>query len=223
VTTSISKLDQTAPETAIPQWQPATWEDYLFYRDDPGTERTRVFFYREQLFVEIGNEGINHSIVSDLFTVLFAFWFSSRQQVYASYGRCVLEKPRQKAGAPDLVIYVGDNFPRWQSGEPRRINLDQWRVPDLVGEISDTSLATDLDEKKQLYAELGIPEYWVVNVQGNQVFAFQLQEGRYQQCDRSLVLKDLPIVLLEQTLTQLTTQTNGSAALWFQQQIQDIR
>jgi hypothetical protein len=63
----------------------------------------------------------------------------------------------------------------------------------------------------------------VVNVQGNQVFAFQLQEGRYQQCDRSLVLKDLPIVLLEQTLTQLTTQTNGSAALWFQQQIQDIR
>ena len=45
----------------------------------------------------------------------------------------------------------------------------------LVGEISDPTLSTDLDEKKHLYAELGIPEYWVVDVQGKRVFCFHLQ------------------------------------------------
>jgi Uma2 family endonuclease len=47
-------------------------------------------------------------------------------------------------------------------GESRFIDLDRWRVPDLVAEVSDTTLASDLDEKKQLYVALGIPEYWVV-------------------------------------------------------------
>jgi Uma2 family endonuclease len=69
------------------------------------------------------------------------------------------EKPNTKAGTPDLVLYWGEDYPRWQPGESRRIDLNQWRVPNLVGEISDTTLATDLDEKKQLYADLEIPEY----------------------------------------------------------------
>jgi hypothetical protein len=70
-----------------------------------------------------------------------------------------LEKPGTQACAPDLVLYVGVDFPIWQPGEPRRIDLNQWRVPNLVGEISDTNLANDLDQQKHLYAALGIPEY----------------------------------------------------------------
>jgi Uma2 family endonuclease len=113
-----------------------------------------------------------------------------------------------------------DDYPRWQPGEPRRLDLHKWRAPDLVGEISDTSLATDLDEKKQLYAALGISEYWVVDVRGQRVFAFALQsDGKYQACDRSNVLSDLPITLLEQTIVRLSQASNISAAQWFNQQI----
>jgi hypothetical protein len=36
------------------------------------------------------------------------------------------------------------------------IDLDSWRVPDLVAEISDTTLASDLDEEKPHKAALGI-------------------------------------------------------------------
>lgn len=39
-------------------------------------------------------------------------------------------------------------------------------LPDLVGEIADTILSLDLDEQKQLYASLGIAEYWVIDVRG---------------------------------------------------------
>jgi Uma2 family endonuclease len=36
--------------------------------------------------------------------------------------------------------------------------------PPLVVEIADSSLRYDLHEKAALYAEAGVPEYWVVNL-----------------------------------------------------------
>lgn len=100
----------------------------------------------------MGWEGINHATICDLFIILLGFWFSLySEQVASSLGRCLIEKDKETAGAPDLVLYLGDDYPRWQPGQPRRIDLSQGRPPDLVGEISDTILASDLDEKKRLY------------------------------------------------------------------------
>lgn len=83
------------------------------------------------------------------------------------------------------------DFPQWQAGEARRIDLNQWRVPDLVGEIADTTLASDLDQKKRIYADLGIPEYWVIDVKGLIIFAFCLgSDGIYQQSNQSVALTD---------------------------------
>jgi Uma2 family endonuclease len=224
MTASTSTGIQTISTTTFPQWQTATWEDYLTWRDADTPERIRLFFNQNQLLIDMGSEGINHASVSDLFTMLFGFWFNHyRTQTAASFGRCLIEKPNTQAAAPDLVLYIGGNIPKWQPGEPRRIDLTKWRVPDLVGEVSATTLATDLDEKKQLYAALLIPEYWVVNVSGKQVIAFRLQEdGKYQQISNSLALNTLPISLLEQTLERLSQESNINAALWFAQQITQL-
>ena len=71
---------------------------------------------------------------------------------------------------------------------------------------------------------MGIPEYWVIDVRGLRVFAFYLQSnGIYQQCDISLALEGLPIALLDQTLARLKEGTNGSAAAWFAQQINNLK
>jgi Uma2 family endonuclease len=221
---SISTDTEKSLIQAFPRWKAATWEDYLSYRDADIPERVRLFFYQNHLLIDMGAEGINHATVSDLFTLLLGFWFSHfPEQIAASFGRCLLEKANTQAAAPDLVLYIGEGVPQWQQGEPRRIDLNRWRVPDLVGEISDTTLATDLDEKKKLYADLAIPEYWVVNIQGRQVFAFRLQEnGQYQQCHESVALSGLPIDLLAQTLERLSQGSNISAALWFSQQIANL-
>lgn len=209
----------------VPQWKPATWEEYLAYRDAETPERVRLFFYRHFLLIDMGAEGINHSTVSDLFTVLLFIWFSQfPEQTAASFGRCLLEKANTQAAAPDLVLYIGEGVPQWKQGEPRLIDLNKWRIPDLIGEISDTTLASDLDQKKKIYAELKIPEYWVTNIQGRQVFAFRLQEnGTYQQCSESVALSGLPIALLEETLARLDEGTNISAALWFSQQLANLK
>lgn len=224
MTPSNPTLTRTRLDSPFPKWQPATWEEYLAYRDDPTPERMRLFFNQGYLFIEMGAEGINHSRFRELFTMLFAFWFSRRSgQTFDVLGGCLLEKPSKRAASPDLLLYIGKGSPQWQEGEPRRINLDDWRVPDLVGEVGDTTLATDLDEKKQIYAALAIPEYWVIDVRGLRVLAFRLQDdGRYQQCEYSVALEGLPIALLERTLEHLIEGTNGTAALWFAQQIANL-
>ncbi len=170
----------------------------------------------------MGNEGINHSRFNELFSLILFIWFSRQSEVkFDLLGGCVIEKPQTQGAAPDKVLYIGGNSPRWKQGQPRRVNLEEWRVPDLVAEISDTTLAIDLDEKKQLYLALGIPEYWVIDVRGRQVMAFRLIDGLYEQCSESVALKGLPIDLLEQTLAQMDND-NGNAALWFAAQIQDL-
>ncbi len=210
---------------AAPQWTPATWDDYLAWRDNPNLDKdVRLFFNEGYLWVDMGNEGINHARFNELFTLVFGFWFARQPGVLVdSLGGCVLERPNVRSAAPDKILYVGGGSPQWAEEEPRRINLDNWRVPDLVGEIADPTLATDLDEKKQLYAGLGIPEYWVVDIKGRRVLAFYLQEnGRYQQIESSVVLSGLPISLLSQMLEQVNEGNNINAALWFSQQIANL-
>ena len=50
----------------------------------------------------------------------------------------------------------------------------------LAIEVSDSSLQVDLIEKASLYAEAGIVEYWIVDVQGKCVHVFREPEaGKY--------------------------------------------
>ncbi len=220
----MSMLQLNLPESALlprPQhWQLATWEEYLTLRDNAAILRSRVFYYEGRLWFEMG-EGINHAKFNNLFTMMIAFWKQCHpEQTITSLGGCQLEKPGEKACIPDVVIYLGDRAPDWESGQRRFINLNEARSPDLVGEISDTTLADDLDEKKRLYASLGIPEYWVIDVKGERVFAFGLQEtGVYHAIAESTVLSGLPISLLEEAIARLSKETNTDAALWFSQQI----
>jgi hypothetical protein len=57
-------------------------------------------------------------VSATLFTLLLGFWFSQyREQTAASFGRCLIEKPKTQAAAPDLVLYIGEGVPQWQSGD----------------------------------------------------------------------------------------------------------
>ncbi|MFM7602979.1 MAG: Uma2 family endonuclease [Pseudanabaena sp.] len=204
-----------------PTWQQATWDDYVKLRDDEQGDRYRLFFDTQKLWIEMGAEGINHVKFGDLFAMLLLVCATKFPDIKLStFGGCQMEKKGTRAVAPDIVVYVGDDTPTWKIGQSRFIDLEQWRSPDLVGEIADTTLAIDLDEKKRVYAELDISEYWVIDVRAYRLFAFKLDEnGVYEQCEVSQVLPDLAISLLEKTLEQLTTKTNTEAAIWFSQQI----
>ena len=221
-------LESPTPEHSKPlsetsQRYDATWADYVAIRDSSELDCTKLSFFDGWLFVDMGIEGPAHSSFSDLMTMIFGFWvLVNPDVVLQSYGRCILELSDTHACGPDLVLYKGDNIPKWKLGEPRRIMFNHDRVPDLVGEISDTSLSIDLDEQKRLYASLGIAEYWVIDVKGKQIFAFELTEDKiYKTIEVSQVLTGLPIALIEQTLDRLETETNTAAASWLMRQLQN--
>ena len=53
-------------------------------------------------------------------------------------------------------------------------------------EYANTSLSKDLDEKKRLYAEAGIPEYWVVNLRDMTVLLFRDPAAGTYRADQTL-------------------------------------
>jgi Uma2 family endonuclease len=215
-------LDKSSPSVNLQQRYDATWADYVQVRDSADLDWQKIAFCKGWLWVDMGTEGPGHARFSDLMTMIFGFWaFLHPEQPIESFGRCLIESPETHACAPDLVLYKGENIPQWQAGTPRRIDLAQHRLPDLVGEIGDTTLSLDLDEQKQLYASLGIAEYWVIDVKGMRLFAFGLNSnGIYERIEVSQVLHGLSIALLEQSLERLATETNTAAANWLMQQLQ---
>ena len=49
--------------------------------------------------------------------------------------------------------------------------------PVLIVEVAESSLRYDLDAKASLYAEAGIPEYWVVNLVDRELIVFRSPEN----------------------------------------------
>jgi len=64
---------------------------------------------------------------------------------------------------PDLAVIAGS--PRDVANHPT--------TADLVIEVADTSLAFDTDDKRRLYAQAGIREYWVVDVNGRKLIVYR--------------------------------------------------
>ena len=66
----------------------------------------------------------------------------------------------------------------------------------LIVEVSDTTLVSDIEVKVPLYAEAGIPEVWIVNLQENIIEVYSSPNaGRYESVqhisqDQSLPLPD---------------------------------
>jgi hypothetical protein len=119
-----------SPQTTVPQWQVASWDDYLHLRqqqdDHPRSHdspRQRLFFHAGCLLVkDMGWEGISHAQVKDLFILLLGLWFMAQpEQIAQSMSGCLMEKSRSQAAAPDLMLYVGEGCPPWEMDEPRRI------------------------------------------------------------------------------------------------------
>lgn len=71
---------------------------------------------------------------------------------------------------PDFAVMAGT--PRGNAGHPT--------TADLVVEVADSSLHFDTNEKRLLYAEAGILEYWVVDINWRRLLVYRApQAGDY--------------------------------------------
>ncbi|MEH2010315.1 Uma2 family endonuclease [Nostoc sp.] len=76
---------------------------------------------------------------------------------------------------PDVAYYLRESAQTIPTGTGI-VNLDRYPAPDLVIEIAKTSLLDDLGTKRALYEELGVVEYWVVDVQNAQIIAYAIAD-----------------------------------------------
>ena len=78
--------------------------------------------------------------------------------------------PNQSEPEPDLAI-VQDLGREYREHHPYPENIF-WLI-----EYSNSSLSKDLEIKRKIYAEVGIPEYWVVNLKKSQLTVFRNPEN----------------------------------------------
>ena len=100
--------------------------------------------------------------------------------------------------------------------------MDAIAPPDLAIEIADSSLNDDLGQKRLLYEDMEIPEYWVVDVENTRIVAFQIVKNGSRRIAESQVLPGLAIAVLREALEMSRTMDQAQVGAWligqFQQQ-----
>ncbi|NCJ06106.1 Uma2 family endonuclease [Synechococcales cyanobacterium C] len=120
--------------------------------------------------VEMAPEGEPHAYCSDEAGEYLAKLLGDRAKVRQAKP---ITLPNDSEPEPDLAI-VQRLGREYRSHHPYPENIF-WIV-----EYANSSLMTDLDIKTKIYAEVNIPEYWVVNLKGLQLMMFRHpKKGEY--------------------------------------------
>ena len=84
----------------------------------------------------------------------------------------ILSRELRRAPEPDLVIV--------REGRPGVLE-GQWveGAPDIAIEILSTDRSRDLVRKRQIYAEAGVLEYWLIDPRNDTVTQLELRDGQY--------------------------------------------
>ena len=86
----------------------------------------------------------------------------------------ILSAELQRAVEPDLVVILAG---RDDIGGVRHVE----GVPDIVVEILSTDRNHDLVFKRRIYAEAGVPEYWIFDPVNDTVLPLELRDGAYAE------------------------------------------
>lgn len=112
--------------------------------------------------IEMPPEGPFHSYITEGIADYFRGTLQGKALVREAHPITLSNSEPQ----PDLaIVQLPRNLYRQRHPYPEDIF---WLI-----EISQSTLAYDLAEKKQTYAQAGIPEYWVLDIKKQQVYVFR--------------------------------------------------
>jgi len=200
-------------------WIDSSWEDYLKVLEMLPDEKGKSYFYHQQYRLEMSPLGNSHASDHSLINSTIHLYAILNGIELNGKDNATLRKPNLREAQPDLAFYVGNNANviSWETGI---INLDQYPAPNLAIEIASSSLADDLGKKRLLYEELGVEEYWVVDVNKIEIIALKIEtEGSYR-LKVSQILPNLEIQLMETALGQSREKTHTQVGAWLLKQFQ---
>jgi Uma2 family endonuclease len=201
-------------------WIPASWDKFVEISENPDYKKAKFYYYQGSYYVEIGVGSAHASAHSVISFLVYLYCTFQKIPVYG-FINCSYRKQGTQECQPDISYYVGDKLPFALGNSV--IDLDLVPPPDLVIEIADTSISSDLGIKRLLYEEMGVKEYWVVDVQSLKITAFQnLGNSGSDRITKSEVVKGLPLSLLEEALKRSREGDNSQVGTWFMSQVASL-
>jgi Uma2 family endonuclease len=208
-------------QTQLPTdtWVVATWDEYVQTIENPAYEKAKGYYYDGRLRIEMPPVGSDHS--RDHTVIIFAVNLFASIKGIPLNGRdnCTYRKAGFDEAQPDVSYYIGENADVIPWGTSI-IDLNQYPPPNLVIEVAKSSLADDRGEKRLLYEELGVNEYWIIDVQNVRVIAFAIADGGSRRITQSQVLPGLAISLLEAAFERTRHMNQTQVGAWLLAQFQ---
>ncbi|MGA1622431.1 MAG: Uma2 family endonuclease [Synechocystis sp.] len=194
-------------------WIAASWDEFLQAADNPDYDKAKFYYYQDHLRIEMSPIGNDHSRDHYIITNAISLYAVFKNIALNGNDNCSYRKVGQWEVQPDISCHVGENAMAIPYGTGI-VDLAQYPPPDLVIEIANSSLSDDQGKKRLLYEDLGVKEYWIVDVKASKILAFKVENQGSYQIRESLVLPGLNLAILEEAL-QKTRQTNhGEVMRW---------
>ncbi len=182
-------------------WISATWEEYLQTIENPIYAKAKSYYYQGKLRIEMSPVSYDHARDDILISTAINIFCGLKNIDSNGLGDCSYRKIGLREVQPDISYYIGDNANIIPTGTSI-IDLDRYPSPDLVIEIANTSLSDDKGEKRLIYEDLKVKEYWIVDVKNVDIIAFTMVDGGSKRITESLVLPGLLIDVLKEALQQ---------------------
>jgi Uma2 family endonuclease len=202
-------------------WIAMSWDEYVQVVENPIYEQAKIYYYKGHIRIEMlpvsFDRGQDHVIIIfavNLFTVIKGIPATGLDTT-------TLRKPGVRECQPDVSYYLGERAQSIPSGTGI-VNLDRYPAPNLVIEIAKSSLLDDLGTKRGLYEELGVAEYWVVDVKNSQILAYTIADEGSKRIQVSLVLPGLPMAILETALSRSRETNQSQVGAWLLTQFQSL-
>ena len=202
-------------------WITATWDEYIQVTENYADQKAKGYYHNGKMRIEMPPIGNDHA--SDHSIIIFAVnLFATMKGIkFNSKDNCTYRKIGFQEVQPDVSYYIAEKANAIPYGTSI-VNLDIYPVPDLVIEVASSSLADDQGEKRLMYEDLGVAEYWVLDVQNVQVIPFMIENGGSKRISESQVLPGLQISLLIEALRKTRQMDHSQVCAWLLSQFQHI-
>ncbi|OUL20598.1 hypothetical protein BV378_29780 [Nostoc sp. RF31YmG] len=192
-----------------------SWGAYEQILDALGDNRAALLTYYNGM-LEIMTPLEEHETGSENIGMLIQILTEEFNLNIKSMASTTLKIPKSKIGAePDKCYYI-QNEPTVRG---KTVNLAVDPPPDLILEVDITH--TDIN-KKQMYQEMKVPEFWRYN--GTKLTIYLLQQGNYQESATSatfpILTKSMVYDFLLECKTQGETQSKRAFRTTLREQIQ---
>jgi Uma2 family endonuclease len=217
---------QIKPEDSIclplitDQWISATWDEFVQILENPLYAESQCYYDQnqiKQMRIETMPVGSEHARDNGIIYFAIALYCTLKNIPITGLLNASYVKTGVQGCQPDISYYVGEVSSHTPCSSSI-VSLDESPAPNLVIEISSSTINDDLGKKRLLYEQLGTSEYWVIDVQEVKIIALEmLENGGSRQITSSKLLGGLEIADLEAALKLSREKSQSEVGSWLLQ------